>query len=831
MIKFNSNFEIENILYNNVYKYNQNKCETLSITNSLNKADYSLFLGCDSEGVLYKDDLPGGFAPQTLSPEIPTTLTIESTLLQEISTISTTSEISTMLTTSKIEAISTVKTDTEKYTLILNEPTQMAINSFYSTEFSSIPNNTNAEIIFGSTEITKDWNSNQYSDRINTSKAHEYNTYYNPYHSFMDKSEICSEDFFYQNILTNECLYSCSSEYLQNKICKINIVTNSNINEITNDIRNLIPNENITSDTNIIIEGVNSIYQIISNKKMSENENTNISIIDLGECEQKLLEIYELDYLLILKIDTKLDDNTIVILNYEVYDSEGNEKLNLSLCHNIKITTYYTYYPSKESISKINQLSESGYDLYDPNGDFYQDLCSPFTSEDYTDILLSDRKKDFYENISLCENECTYKGYNLETKRVQCECSVKEEITLEEEEQKNNILEDFFDESSFSNIKLLKCFNLVFSTSGQKNNIGSIMFLIILLCLIICCIIYGINKEKYIIRNITKINNEKYKKNLKFNISNTLNNIEPRMKDKDIVLFPPKKRKKKNQNNNKSKVIFNYINNNNNFTNSINNLEKKNESNFQQKFDPEKNKNKNETQLNYNMHNFINEELNSLSYDLAFNYDKRTYFQYYISLLKQKHLILFTFCNNQDYNIFILKLSLLLSSFSLYFAVNSLFFNDDTMHDLYEKRGDSGIISQISNIFYSTIISCFINIIIKKLGLSHNDMVKIKHIPNSSETLKHSTFLMKKLKIQFGIFFLIIFLLVSFFWYFIAAFCAVYRNTQKILIENTISSFCLSLLYPFGLNLIPGMFRIPSLKNYTSSSKYCYFISKIIALI
>jgi hypothetical protein len=70
----------------------------------------------------------------------------------------------------------------------------------------------------------------------------------------MDKSEICSEDFFYQNILTNECLYSCSSEDLQNKICKINIVTNSNINEITNDIRNLIPNENITSDTNIIIE-------------------------------------------------------------------------------------------------------------------------------------------------------------------------------------------------------------------------------------------------------------------------------------------------------------------------------------------------------------------------------------------------------------------------------------------------------------------------------------------------------------------------------------------------------------------------------------------------
>ena len=512
MIKFNSNFEIENILYNNVYNYNENKCETLSITNSLNKTDYSLFLGCDSQGVLYKDDLPDGFAPQTQALEVQTTLTIESTLLQGISTISTTSEISTMLTTSKIEVISTIKADTEKFTLILNDPTQMVINSFYSTELSNISNKTNTDIIFGSTEIIKDWNYNQISEGIITSMEHEYNTYYNTYYSFKEKNETCSENFFYRNILTNECLYSCSSEDLLNKICKINIVTNSNINEITNDIRNLIQNENITSDTNIIIEGLNSIYQIITNEKMSENENTNISIIDLGECGQKLLEVYELDYLLILKIDTKLNDNTTVILNYEVYDSEGNEKLNLSLCHNMKITTYSTYYPSEESISKINQLSDLGYDLYDPNDDFYQDLCSPFTSDDYTDILLSDRKKDFYENISLCEDDCTYKSYNLETKRVRCECSVKEEIKLEEGERENNILENFFDGSSFSNIKLIKCFKFVFSSIGQKNNIGSIMFLIILLCLIICCIIYGINQEKYIIRNITKINNEKYKK-------------------------------------------------------------------------------------------------------------------------------------------------------------------------------------------------------------------------------------------------------------------------------------------------------------------------------
>ena len=271
--------------------------------------------------------------------------------------------------------------------------------------------------------------------------------------------------------------------------------------------------------------------------------------------------------------------------------------------------------------------------------------------------------------------------------------------------------------------------------------------------------------------------------------------------------------------------MTNSINNlkRNNLPHNPNNASKTNEKN-------ELSNNKLET-IEYAKYNFIDEELNSLSYDLAFNYDKRTFCQYYISLLKQKHLIVFTFCNNKDYNIFVLKLSLFLSAFALYFAVNALFFNDSTMHDIYKQSGNAGIISQIANIFYSTVISCFINIIMKKLGLSYKDMVKVKRIKNEILGLKQSTILMKKLKLKFAIFFFITFILVSFFWYFISAFCAVYKNTQKILIENTLLSFCLSLLYPLGLNLIPGILRIPSLKNYSSCSKCFYFVSILIALI
>ena len=51
-------------------------------------------------------------------------------------------------------------------------------------------------------------------------------------------------------------------------------------------------------------------------------------------------------------------------------------------------------------------------------------------------------------------------------------------------------------------------------------------------------------------------------------------------------------------------------------------------------------------------------ELNTLQYQDALKLDKRTYFQYYWSLLKIGHLLLFSFLPNTDYNSMILKICL-----------------------------------------------------------------------------------------------------------------------------------------------------------------------------
>ena len=71
---------------------------------------------------------------------------------------------------------------------------------------------------------------------------------------------------------------------------------------------------------------------------------------------------------------------------------------------------------------------------------------------------------------------------------------------------------------------------------------------------------------------------------------------------------------------------------------------------------------------------YIDYEINNMSYEEALENDKRTFFQYYISLLKINHILLFTFIHNKDYNSNVIKICLFLFSFSLNLIVNTFFF-------------------------------------------------------------------------------------------------------------------------------------------------------------
>ena len=65
---------------------------------------------------------------------------------------------------------------------------------------------------------------------------------------------------------------------------------------------------------------------------------------------------------------------------------------------------------------------------------------------------------------------------------------------------------------------------------------------------------------------------------------------------------------------------------------------------------------------------------------------------------------MFSFGNFDDYNSPIIKIFLFFFSFSSDFTINALFFNDDTMHKIYQDKGKYNLLFQIPQILYSTLI-------------------------------------------------------------------------------------------------------------------------------
>ena len=222
------------------------------------------------------------------------------------------------------------------------------------------------------------------------------------------------------------------------------------------------------------------------------------------------------------------------------------------------------------------------------------------------------------------------------------------------------------------------------------------------------------------------------------------------------------------------------------------------------------------------------EEINELSYEKAIKYDNRTYCEYYISLIQTKHILIFSFYYNEDYNSRIIKIDLFFNSFVIFFTINALFFNDGTIHQIYEDKGKYQILEQLPQIIYSTLISSVLNILLNILSLSEDSIIELKNEKNKEYLNEREKSLISKLSIKFILYFIISSIYLLLFWYYLSLFCAIYINTQFHLTKDTLISFLLSFIYPFFLYLLPGIFRIPSLKNKKEQKICLYNTSKLL---
>ena len=159
------------------------------------------------------------------------------------------------------------------------------------------------------------------------------------------------------------------------------------IDILYNKIKEGLLDEEINKE--IIINGNNIAFQITtsSNQKnyLENNINTNLSIIDITECEKKL----GLDKpLIILKIDIDKNESYAPQVEYLLIHPYTHEKFDASICENTKIDIYVPFNVSNEDLDLYNYVKEQGYNVFDPSDSFYNDICTPFDSQSKTDVLM-----------------------------------------------------------------------------------------------------------------------------------------------------------------------------------------------------------------------------------------------------------------------------------------------------------------------------------------------------------------------------------------------------------------------------------------------------------
>ena len=148
-----------------------------------------------------------------------------------------------------------------------------------------------------------------------------------------------------------------------------------------------------------------------------------------------------------------------------------------------------------------------------------------------------------------------------------------------------------------------------------------------------------------------------------------------------------------------------------------------------------------------------------------------------------------------------------------------------------KKKGSFDLEYQLPKSIYSFLISLVLKTLLKQLAFSNDAIIKFKQNKNKNNINERSERLKRKLFTKFILFFVFSFIYLIFFWYYISMFGAIYRNTQLHLLKDTLISFGISILFPFGIYLLPGLFRIPALADPKKKKKYLYSFSKILQML
>ena len=789
-----------------------------------------------------------------------TNLMIKTTLLKTVKELTTLVNLpSTSTISSIIKSGTIIQTFNLKTTLF---------NNYKSTIFFP----TKSTEIIQSTSIS----SKEISEEVTTDKSSDTKLYSSiPTSNIFSNNEDYIEFFSDGDILKSNL--TITKDELENKLDKIlNQIEIGQKYEITGNGYNLtITPINELSNFKSTYVDFKECEEIIRNKSnISSDEILTFLQIEIDKMNEKALTSQ---------------------VEYAVYNEKMEQlSLSECKNVDIKIT-YEITDDSILNKTIISYYDDLGIDLFNKNDSFFNDLCYSFSVSDSDIILkdrVSDIYQNYSLCDSGCEYDTIDLNNMSVTCTCKVKTEINTEI---DNIYFGEMIQQTFKDSNIGVIRCYNLVFDFKNKMKNLGFIVFFIFVVAHIICFIIYFIKGINsivmfvhremtKNNYItiVKNPKKKNNIKKKSKKDKSIINNLNDqnssilMNPKLEEKQLTNIKTKNRKilqkEKNKNDKKSKpgkkkdkikdsknpiFIFNYKYDNkfyNNDINSKNNLKSKKKNdiyNIKKKSNKVKKSKKAITKLNkeknfpgyYNLIQ-INADnssknkppeskyiLNNYNYNQAIKYDTRDFWRIYYIILLSKENILNTFFFKTPLELFPIRLSLFIFTYSCDFALNALFYVNQKISDKYHYDGDSLYLYMFVNNLTITIFSTLSSyLLVKFLHLLTNSKNAIENLfKNEEEKMRknkkykvnskskkdmHNNLLKiyKTMKIKIICYIIIEFLVLLFFLYYVTAFCEVYKSTQKSWLYDSFISFLLSFLFEFLISFFISLLYISAIK-------------------
>ena len=208
-------------------------------------------------------------------------------------------------------------------------------------------------------------------------------------------------------------------------------------------------------------------------------------------------------------------------------------------------------------------------------------------------------------------------------------------------------------------------------------------------------------------------------------------------------------------------------------------------------------------------------------------YDKRNCIKIYWGFLVNSQIILSTFFTDNHLDLFIIKLSFFIFTFQITFFLNAFFYTDDYISDAYHNDGILDFFSGLPKSIYSFVATLITTNLLRMLSNSKGELIEVITKRRIYKDYLHLIKIkLDKLRRKLIIYFILVYILELFFLYFVTAFCAVYRNSQKFWFFGCLESFGMDSLVALIICIFLALFRFISIKKHI---KCFYVLANIIS--